>query len=277
MFTKLKNLMDGFMEMGVPGYDCIVYHKGECVYREMNGYTDLEKKIPVKGDERYNIYSCSKPITCTAALQLYEHGKFKLDDKLSKYLPEFDTMYVNTENGIKKAENSITIKDLFCMTAGFSYDLNSQELIKLKKDTNGKCPTREAMRYLAKEPLLFEPGTQWHYSLCHDILAAVVEVISDMKFEEYVKKNIFDILGMDNSTFLLPFDEFDTVAAHYVFDNETKKVIETAFEKFKMSARGFNRILKVARTIADLAGEESIKKEHVIEAINYRNIENIQL
>lgn len=69
--------------MGIPGYDCTVYHKGECVYRHFNGYSDTESKTPMNGNEVYNIYSCSKVITCTAALILYEKGKFKIEDKLA--------------------------------------------------------------------------------------------------------------------------------------------------------------------------------------------------
>ena len=226
MFSKLISFMDGFIEMGVPGYDCIIYHHGKCIFRHMNGYSDLENKTSVKGNERYNIYSCSKPITCAAALQLYEQGKIRLEDKLSKYLPEFETMNVKTDSGIRKAENRITIKDLFCMTAGFSYDLKSPELIKLRKETNGKCATREAMKYLSREPLMFEPGTSWRYSLCHDVLAAVVEIVSEMKFENYIKKNIFDVLEMEKSTFLLPLEEIDTVSEHYTFDKENKIAIK---------------------------------------------------
>ncbi len=224
MFTRLTEFLDSFIEAGIPGYDCIVYHKGECVYRHWNGYSDIANKIPMNGAERYNVYSCSKPIICTAALQLYEKGLFKLDDKLSDYMPEFEEMYVKTEEGLKRAENPITIRHLFCMTAGFSYDLESPMLQLARTETGGKCPTRETMKYLAKEPLSFEPGTRWQYSLCHDVLAALVEVLSGMKFGEYVRENIFKPLGMDTSTFLLPEEELDTICTHYTYNNESKKL-----------------------------------------------------
>ena len=117
MFENLTAKLDSFIQMGIPGNDCMVYKKGECVYRRYNGYSDRENKISMNGKEMYNIYSCSKLITCTAALMLYEKGLYKLDDKLSDYMEEFETMYVKTDNGLEKAKNSITIKDLFCMTA----------------------------------------------------------------------------------------------------------------------------------------------------------------
>lgn len=228
MFEKLTQTLDGFLELGIPGYDCVVYHKGECVYRRKNGYADRDNKVPMSGGELYNIYSCSKVITCTAALMLYERGLLGLDDKLSKYLPEFAEMTVKTENGTKKAENDIKIKHLFTMTAGFSYDLNSPQLAKCKEETDGKCPTREVMKYLAKEPLLFEPGESWEYSLCHDVLAAVVEVVSGMKYGEFVRENIFKPLEMHNSTFLLPDSELDRLCAQYYVDADTNTVMERA-------------------------------------------------
>lgn len=219
MFENLKKFCDSFLELGVPGFDLVIYKDGECVLRHMNGYSDLENKVKINGKERYNIYSCSKVITCTAALQLWEKGLFSLEDKLSDYMPEFEEMMVKTDDGIKKAENPILIKHLFEMTAGFSYACYSPELKRCISETDGKCPTREVMKYLAKEPLLFEPGERWEYSLCHDVLAALVEVISGEKFEIYVKKNIFDVIGMENTTFMLPESEIETIAPQYRFED----------------------------------------------------------
>ncbi len=218
MFETTKKFCDSFLEMGLPGFDLVVYKGGECILRHMNGYSDLENKVKMQGNERYNIYSCTKGITCVAALQLWEKGLYSLEDKLSDYMPEFEDMFVQTENGIKKAENPILIKHLFEMTAGFSYETESPQILKSKEETKGLCPTREVMKFLAKEPLLFEPGDRWEYSLCHDVLAALVEVVSGEKFEDYVKKNIFDPLKMENSTLMLPDDEVETIAPQYRFE-----------------------------------------------------------
>ena len=215
MFEKTKAFCDSLLEIGLPGFDLVVYKDGECVLRYMNGYSDLENKVKMNGSERYNIYSCSKVITCTAALQLYERGLFSLEDKLSDYMPEFANMTVRCGDTVKTAEKPILIKHLFEMTAGFSYDCSSHELKRAFEETDGRCPTREVMKYLAKEPLLFEPGERWEYSLCHDVLAALVEVISGEKFEEYVRKNIFEPMEMENSTFMLPDSELDSIAEQY--------------------------------------------------------------
>lgn len=225
-FEKLSAFLDSFLEMGIPGYDCIIYRDGEEVYRRFQGYSDYERKIPMNGRERYNTYSCSKPVTCTAALQLYEKGRFHLEDCLSDYMPEFRDICVRQEDGtVKPAGHPVRIKDLFCMTTGYTYDISPECMQKVYREVGDNCSTRDAMRYLAKEPLLFEPGERWAYGLSHDILAALVEVISGEKFGEYVRKNIFQPLGMSQSTFSLPEKELDTLAEQYRYDSESGKLI----------------------------------------------------
>lgn len=221
-FDELTSLLDSFIERGVPGNDCAVYHKGELVYRRMAGYSDFESKTPVKGDEFYNIYSCSKPITCVAAMQLWEQGKFDLDDPLYKYMPEFEHMMVRSGDTVEPATKHITIRQLFTMSAGFNYNTTSDSLMLAKAETDGRCPTRETVAYIAKESLEFEPGTSWMYSLCHDVLAGLIEVVSGMKLGEYVKKNIFDPLGMTKTTYNYPEDKFHSVASQYTLNAETK-------------------------------------------------------
>ena len=218
MFSKLTEKLNSFLDMGVPFYDCIVMKDGQQVYRHSNGYTDANKTKKVTGMEKYNIYSCSKLITCVSALQLLEKGLFSLDDKLSDYMPEFTQMTVRKGDEIVSAQTPILIRHLFTMTAGFSYWLESPQILKCKEETNGVCQTRELMKYLAKEPLLFEPGERWEYSLCHDVLAALVEVLSGVTFGEYVKKNIFEPLGMKNSTFLLDEKDLEGVINQYGYD-----------------------------------------------------------
>lgn len=216
MFEKVDAFLDELLTYQIPGNDCIVCRKGEVIYRRFSGFADKGGKTPLKGSEKYQIFSCSKLITCCAALQLWEKGAFQLDDPLSLYLPEYAEMQVKTaDGGVKKAENAITIRQLFTMTAGFNYDLHSKSIRRAYDATMGSCHTREVIRFLAQEPLEFEPGTRWQYSLCHDVLAAVVEVVSGMPFNDYVTKHIFDVLGMKETTFLLPAAEYDTLVPLY--------------------------------------------------------------
>ena len=229
MFTPLTQQLQRALDMGVPGYDCMVMHRGSCVFRSRRGFTDPEIQAPVKGDERFFLYSCSKPITCAAALQLYERGLLELDAPLGRYLPEFAEMQVQDSTGLHPAASPITIRHLFTMSAGFTYDLRTPELLQCREETGGRCPTREVMTYLAKQPLSFEPGSSFRYSLCHDVLAAVVEVISGMRFSDYVKQNIFDPLGMTHSSFRISEQERQALAPQYTC--RIRKHISVPIEK----------------------------------------------
>jgi len=217
------NMLKSFEPLGIPSIDCVVYHKGNCVFRYQSGYSDEVRRKPVDGTERYNIYSCSKVITCTAVMQLVEKDVIRLDDAVYEYLPEFRDMKKTVDGRIEAVKNTMTVRHLLTMTAGLTYNTGSENLQRGKQETGGRMPTREAMKYLALDPLVFEPGSSWQYSLCHDVLAAVVEVASGKRFGLYVKENIFDRTGMKHSTFLLPEDELPQIAAQYRFDAQSGK------------------------------------------------------
>lgn len=221
MFDKLSELLDSFLVESVPGYDCIVYHKGEEVFRRFGGYSSLEEKKPTDGKEQYFLYSCSKPITAVAGAICLEKGFFKLEDKISKYLPEFSEMCVIDGEEVRPAKTEITVKDLFCMTAGFGYDCNIPELKACVDELHGQATTREAIRYLARAPLLFDPGARWEYSFCLDVLVTLVEEVSGMRFDDFAKENIFIPLGMNSTTFRQP-EETSRLAEQYLYHAETK-------------------------------------------------------
>ena len=225
MFEQTKSLCQQFLKMGIPGFDLIVYKDGQCVLRHMGGYADPDKKAPMTGKEKYHIYSCSKLITCTAAMQLWEKGRFSLEDDLADYLPAFREMTVKTEDGIRRAKNSIKIQDLFQMTSGMNYDLNTPAMEEYKKIPGNLCPTVETVNVLAKTPLEFEPGEGWKYSLSHDVLAALVEILSGEDFETYVQNHIFKPLGMENSTYLHPEEDWKGFARQYRYDKTTGQYV----------------------------------------------------
>ena len=224
-FEYMKNFMDSLTEWIIPGNSVVIYKDGKKVFEYSSGYSDLEKKIKKTGEEQLYIYSCSKVATVTASLQLYEQGKFLLSDPLYEYLPEFKKMYVKDGDRIKAAENPITIRDLFTMTAGLSYATNTPAFEKARKLTDGKMDTRTVIKCLAEEPLLFEPGARWNYSLCHDVLAVLAEVVSGMRFSEYMKKHIFEPLDMNNSYYHAPNDVI--ISPQYIYEiQDTKNIVE---------------------------------------------------
>ena len=222
---KIYDLLKRFEALGIPLIDCIVYHRGKCVFRHMSGFSDEAKQKPANGKELYNIYSCSKLITCTAALQLVERGDIQLDAPVYDYLPEFRKLTKRVGDRIEPVKNTMTVRHLFSMTAGLTYATGTENLKRCYADTKGEMPTREVMKYLAQDPLAFEPGEGWLYSLCHDVLAAIVEVVSGVRFGEYVKKHIFDPVGMTRSTFLLPDERLPEIAAQYKWLDDEQKFV----------------------------------------------------
>lgn len=226
-FENLKECLDMFISRDkVPGLDCIVYRDHEEIYRYTAGFADMEEGKKMKGDEQYFIYSMTKLLTCVSALQLLERAKYLMSDPVSKYLPEFETMKLSADVGeddfdkittgagvgsdsasesIGYAKNPITVRHLFTMSSGLDYAIRSPEILAAVKA--GKRTTRELISAIAERPLSFEPGERYQYSLSHDVLGALVEVWSGLSLGEYMKKNIFEPLGMEHSFFGLPKTE----------------------------------------------------------------------
>ena len=242
-FLNLKKCMDRILDYyKTPGVDCIVYKDHEMVFRYTAGMNDIEMNKKLEGDELYIIFSMSKMLTCTAALQLFEKGKYKLSDSLSDYMPEFSKMKIaanelNTANAanittgkasgeaVKNtnggyAQNPITIKDLFTMSGGLDYAIGDEAISKAK--AQGKKNTRDLVGAMSEKVLGFEPGTRYRYSLCHDVLGALIEIWSGKKFGDYMQENVFEPLGMKNTFFGIPKDEerLGKMAALYVRDGD---------------------------------------------------------
>ncbi|MBQ8551667.1 MAG: beta-lactamase family protein [Clostridia bacterium] len=201
-FSNLKAFLDHMAANRTPGCAVAVMLDGKLVYKYAAGVSDLDAKAPMTGEEYFNIYSCSKVTTVTAGAQLVEKGILDLNDPLYDYIPEYRQMYVKTKDGdIIKAKNPIKVGDLFSMTAGFNYNWNAPSIKKLREEKNNLHTTADFVRALANEPLDFEPGTHWRYSLCHDALGGLISIVTGKPFGEYVKENIFDPLGMTESVY----------------------------------------------------------------------------
>ena len=224
----LIDLMDSHAEKyRVPGFDCSVFHNHEEIFRYRAGYADLETKTPITENTLYNLYSNTKVITCVAAMQLFEQGKFLLEDELSRYYPEFAHMKVKNPDGtLRDAEKPITIRDLFRMTAGIGDGGDYAEMgMQFYMETNGACPVVDLPRYLARVPLFFEPNTDFRYGICHEVLAGLIELLSGESFGEYLKNHIFNPLGMENTAFTLEKCRSKELANQYTFmgpDQELK-------------------------------------------------------
>jgi len=161
-FTPMKEFMDRLTSWRIPGNSISVCINNEEVFNYQSGYDDYENKIKMRNDRLFNIYSCSKVTTVTAALQLYEKGYFLLDDPLYDFIPEYKEMYLKDKDGnIKKAEKPITMRNLFTMTSGLSYNCETPAFDKAREITGGKMDTLTVAKCVAGDLLSFEPGEKW--------------------------------------------------------------------------------------------------------------------
>lgn len=215
-FSALRAFMDFMAQERTPGNAIEVYLKGEKVFSYASGFADLENRVRLCGNEYYFIYSCSKVAAAAAGMQLLEQGKLLATDPLYAYFPEFREMQIRQGGELRPAKNPITIGDLFSMTSGIDYGY--EKTLEEIERVSGRVETLDYVRGLAKKPLNFEPGTEWEYGLSHDILAGVIEVVSGMKFSEYMRKNIFEPLEMQETTYRMTPEIADRMASLYTFE-----------------------------------------------------------
>lgn len=218
----LADYLDSLKKYGIPGCGCVIFQDHKPVFRHTAGYADAEGTKPVTQTDTYWIYSASKVITCTAVMQLIEKGSIRLDAPVSDHLPEYKSMKVKKGSGVERARNTMTIRHLLSMQSGLNYDLQSPSILKALKDTDGQADTRQIIRALADEPLDFEPGTHFQYSLSHDVLGAVVEEAAGRRFGAYLDEHIFKPLGMKNTGFELTPERKANMAAQYEYNPDTK-------------------------------------------------------
>lgn len=175
-FDCLDRYMDSITaSKHISGVGVTVYRGGKHLHTYTAGYANIAEKKKFAPDTIINLYSCTKVSTAAAGAKLVSEGKLKLDVPASEYLPELADVTVRTsDGGSKKAENTMTVRHIFSMTGGFSYDIAPEERKKFMDAHGGKPTTREVAREIASQPLLFEPGTHFKYSFCLDVLGAII-------------------------------------------------------------------------------------------------------
>jgi len=207
----------------ISGVVTYIVRRGEVVHRDAYGLADIDAKRPMSQDTYFYLYSMTKPVTSVALLILYEEGRFQLDDPIAKYLPELADLKLYVGEGsdgnmiLEDPARQPTVHDVFRHTAGFLYGGNGNRGIDRAYSEaalmNGTLA--ELTRKLGKIPLAYEPGTQWVYSVSHDVQARLVEVLSGMPFDEFAQRRIFDPLGMKNTVFGRPDALKDRFAVIY--------------------------------------------------------------
>ncbi|MDR6879255.1 serine hydrolase domain-containing protein [Bacillus sp. 3255] len=221
---RLTPLLKSVVEKGPAGCACTVVRRGEVVYQETLGYADLEKKKDITPDTIYRIYSMTKVITCAAALMLYERGLYLLNDPLEEYLPAFSKPQVYRYNefgvhALSPAAGPIRIKDLFTMSSGLTYGGDGTETERrtraIMENAAATVDMQTLSQSLAAVPLAFEPGMHWKYGTSHDVLAALIEVLSGQTFGQFLQKEIFGPLGMTDTSFRISEDKRDRLCTMY--------------------------------------------------------------
>lgn len=206
-FTKLKAYLDTFYaEKNIPGVGFAMYHHHEPVCTHYTGFADVEGQVPFGPDTLFHLYSATKLITCTAALQLLEKGLYALTDPVAAYIPEYSDLTVrhmlpDGTEAIRPAQNTLTIEHLFSMRSGISGNRDAAAVQAVLADTQGTASTLDVVRAYAADPLNFEPGMHFQYGISHDVLAGLIEAVTGMTFGAYIRQNILDPIGMPETTF----------------------------------------------------------------------------
>ena len=238
-----KDALTPFVESGeLPGAISVFYKDGVqetcCV-----GYSDVAKKRPITMDDVYMQCSQTKGFCGVTIAKLVEEGKITLDDPVSKYLPEFATLWVkdSEKDGVRtlrKAKNVLTIRNVLNHTGGFPFEIPAKQGSIRGGGWSGGAPLRQTAAIAAACPLLFEPGTDVKYSNTGiDIGAAVVEIVTGMRWEDYLQKTVLDPLGMKDATFW-PTEE---QLAHHVESYTCKKGAPAEYlHEHSMEQRPYN-------------------------------------
>lgn len=190
------------------GASALVWQDGSERYFGAAGFADREAGRPMRRDAILQIYSMTKPVTGVALMQLWEQGRFGLDDPLALHLPEYAGVKVLTKDGtLRPPARPILVRDILRHTAGFGYD---QEPLAPQNDL------AEMSRQVAGAPLLYEPGSEWRYSIAVDVQARLVEKLAGVAFETYVQRNILEPLRMSETGWSQPAERLPRFAATYV-------------------------------------------------------------
>jgi CubicO group peptidase (beta-lactamase class C family) len=220
VLSQIPQRMKSFVDkQTVAGAVTLVSHGAGVVEFDATGMADIEAGRPMRKDTIFQIMSMTKPVTAIGIMMLAEQGKLALRDPVELYLPEFHDVRVATTVGpeadhLKVPNHALTIRDLLTHTAGVQ-DYPGPPAIRDYAQTMS-VPLDEVVRQLAKQPLLFQPGTQWSYSSPGiEILGRIIEVCSGEKYVDFIAGHILQPLGMKDSFFFPPPDKIDRIAMVY--------------------------------------------------------------
>ena len=226
---RLHNYVD---DGKLPGTFVRIIKEGKVVYNDRYGLIDIAKNKPVEDESLYRIFSMTKPVTAVAIMTLHDQGKLNLDDKVSKYIPEFSNTQVYENIDGKHTtipqKKQLTIRHLLTHTSGIPYGWEwsyVDSIYNAKQHMRKDWTIEEMTKDIATIPLKFQPGTQYNYGLGIDVAGYIVEVVSGMKLDTYFKSAIFDPLAMDDTRFYVPKEKKERMTELYTRDENDKLTI----------------------------------------------------
>lgn len=246
--VKIDRMLDETISGNqVPGLVAMIVKDGKIVYHEAKGLADVPSNTAMAEDQIFRIASQSKAITSTAIMMLWEEGKFGLDDPISRYIPEFSNpqvltgfRYGDTTYSTRPASREIRIRDLLTHTSGLGYGLiDGDEQMKMIYHKAGivdlfttePVKISDNIKKLAKLPLHHDPGSKYTYSEGLDVLGYLVEIVSGMPFDQFLKTRIFDPLGMNDTGFYLNDAQGERlVTVHHKVDGDWKSYPVTFYD-----------------------------------------------
>ena len=214
-----------------PGTQLLIYRRGKIVHSTVQGFADVERKVPVKDDTIFRIYSMTKPITSVAFMMLVEEGRVAIDEPVHKYIPEWKNLGVFQAGTApafltKPPSRPMLIVDLLRHTSGLTYGFQQRSNVdaayremRIEELDKGKT-LQSVIDELAKLPLEFSPGEAWNYSVSADVIGYLIGKISGKPFEQFLKERIFDPLDMNDTDFFVPAAKARRFAACYSADPE---------------------------------------------------------
>ena len=219
--------MRRWVESGkLPGLLVAIVRGDRLVWLETCGYRDIAKKRAVEPDTIYRVYSMSKPITTVAALMLYERGCFQLDDPVARFIPAFAETRV-FECGDAESFSTvplarpITVHDLMVHTSGLTYGFQHEHPVdaiyrnrRIEYNANVGA-LADLVEATAAQPLVFQPGTRWNYSVSTDVLGRLVEIWSGVSLDSFFDEHVFRPLGMRDTGFQVPDGHTNRLASNY--------------------------------------------------------------
>lgn len=215
----LNDAMHSFVDNNdLSAIQTAIVKNGKLIHFDSYGSSDISENTQLESDDIFRIASMTKPIVSVALMMLHEEGKFKLDDPVYKYIPEFKNLTVKKRKKIRPVKNHVKIIDLLRHSAG----LNFKGPDDYRKTMN--LTLEEYTKEAVKSPLKFEPGTTWWYSYATDICGYLIEVLSDEKLDDFLKNRIFDPLEMNDTFFELPAKKLDRLTTLYVVDEKEQLV-----------------------------------------------------